>query len=68
MKAALFLIVVALPVTASAAERPTKAVRIDFLEALAPRDTTSSEEFRRQFESSVALGRELYRLQAINCG
>lgn len=67
MKAALIL-VAAIATTASAAERPTKAVRIDFLEALAPRDTTSSEEFRRQFDSSVALGIKLTQESLKTCG
>ncbi|MEN9723350.1 MAG: hypothetical protein RJB38_1336 [Pseudomonadota bacterium] len=53
---------------ANAAPKVPATVRLDFLEALAPRDTTSSEEFRRQFESSVALGVKLTEANLKECG
>jgi len=58
----------AVTLEATAAPKPLTAVRLDFLEALAPRDTTSSEEFRRQFESSVALGIKLTESDLRACG
>ncbi len=67
MKRAVFLLV-AMPILASAAEKELTTVRVDFLEALAPRDTTSSEEFRRQFESSIAQGLKLTESSLAACG
>lgn len=45
-----------------------KIVRVDFLEALAPRDTTSSEHFRKAYESAIQLGVELSEKRLSMCG
>lgn len=62
------LALIAFALEAHASPKSLTTVRLDFLEALAPRDTTSSEEFRRQFESSVALGIKLTESDMKKCG
>lgn len=64
----LSIFLAALALDANASTKSLTSVRLEFLEALAPRDTTSSEEFRRQFESSVALGVQLTESDMKKCG
>lgn|GEM_PF-1254552 len=68
MKTHLLVIPLALAISPTSYARPLTPVRLDFLEALAPRDTTSSEEFRKQFESSVAQGVRLTATRLRTCG
>src|SRR4051812_39489981 len=43
-------------------------VSVYLLEALAPRDSTSSEVFRKEFESTVELSKKLINQQIGQCG
>ena len=58
------LLLISFPVFAKS---PTQ-VPITFIEALSPRDTTSSETFRAEFKSSVELGRSLTAASLKTCG
>ena len=53
--------------SASAHAAPIQ-VPVLFLEALAPRDTTSSERFRKEYESTIALGQNLTEKRVKECG
>ena len=65
----LILLPATLTLFAHAAEqKQPKIVSVYFLEALAPRDTTSSESFRKEFESSIALGLQLSNAELSKCG
>jgi len=44
------------------------AVRVDFVEALAPRDTTSSARYQQSYEGTIALGAELLGKKLKACG
>ncbi len=44
------------------------SVRISFIEALAPRDTTSSERFQKDFESTISLAKGHLSKRASACG
>jgi len=46
---------------------PTK-VQVAFVEALAPKDTTSSERFQKEYETSVALGKAQVEGELARCG
>jgi hypothetical protein len=46
---------------------PTK-VKIAFVEALAPKDTTSSERFQKEYETAVALGKAQVEEELARCG
>jgi hypothetical protein len=52
---------------ALAAPTPTK-VKIHFLEALAPKDTTSSERFQKEYESAISTGKTLVAKKLSACG
>ncbi|MDZ4661295.1 MAG: hypothetical protein SGJ18_06705 [Pseudomonadota bacterium] len=43
-------------------------VKISFMEALAPRDTTSSERFQKEYEYAVQTGKDLTREKLKSCG
>ncbi len=43
-------------------------VPVTFIEALAPRDSTSSEKFKADFENSIALGKSLNEARLKKCG
>lgn len=43
-------------------------VKISFMEALAPKDTTSSERFQKEYEYAVQTGKELTREKLKSCG
>jgi len=60
----LALLLISSPVLA----KPPTQVAISFIEALSPRDTTSSETFRAEFTSSVELGRNLTATSLRKCG
>jgi hypothetical protein len=55
-------------VATSAWAKPPIPVQVVFIEALSPRDTTSSETFRKEFESSVQLARSLTAKSMKKCG
>ena len=46
----------------------TKIVRVDFIEALAPKDTTSSERFQKDYEGAIQLGESLIAKKISGCG
>jgi hypothetical protein len=52
---------------ASASAGPVR-VPVTFMEALAPRDTTSSESFRKEYVASINLGQKLTRNKLASCG
>ena len=54
--------------TVAANAATLKPVRIDFIEALAPADTTSSERFEKDFEGAIHLGRKLLDKKLSSCG
>lgn len=43
-------------------------VKISFMEALAPKDTTSSERFQKEYEYAVQTGKDLTREKLKSCG
>lgn len=43
-------------------------VKISFMEALAPKDTTSSERFQKEYEYAVQSGKDLTREKLKDCG
>ncbi|MSP19807.1 MAG: hypothetical protein EXR74_09595 [Bdellovibrionales bacterium] len=43
-------------------------VPVTFVEALAPKDTTSSERFQKEYESAVAIGKTHSKNQLAKCG
>lgn len=43
-------------------------VKISFLEALAPKDTTSSERFQKEYEYAVQTGIDLTKKDLAKCG
>ncbi|MBC7429077.1 MAG: hypothetical protein H7336_10725 [Bacteriovorax sp.] len=43
-------------------------VKISFMEALAPKDTTSSERFQKEYEFAVLTGKDLTREKLKSCG
>jgi len=43
-------------------------VKISFLEALAPKDTTSSERFQKEYEFAVETGKDLTKEKLAKCG
>jgi hypothetical protein len=57
---------------ASFAAQPARTspikVPIAFVEALAPKDTTSSERFQKEYETAVALGKEQVAKELSQCG
>lgn len=57
-------LIVIFPFTASAAT----SVKVSIIEALAPRDTTSSERFQKEFESAAELGRQKLSKRLRSCG
>lgn len=48
-------------------KQPIK-VKISFMEALAPKDTTSSERFQKEYEYAVQTGKDLTREKLKSCG
>ena len=53
--------------TRAFAEAPKK-VQIDFVETLAPRDTTSSERFQKEYEGAIDLSKSLLKPKLTKCG
>ena len=62
-----FLALILLSVHLASAETLTK-VRIDFVETLAPRDTTSSVRFQKEYESAINLGKSILKSKLSQCG
>ena len=48
--------------------KPLKKVKISFLEALAPKDTTSSERFQKDYVSAIEIGKRITRQRLSSCG
>ncbi|MEI8025282.1 MAG: hypothetical protein WCI18_02935 [Pseudomonadota bacterium] len=48
-------------------QTPTK-VKLVFIEALDPKDTTSSQRFQQEYESAIAKGKELTAQRLSSCG
>lgn len=53
---------------AQAKTKPLIPVKISFMEALAPKDTTSSERFQKEYEFAVQSGKDLTREKLKSCG
>jgi hypothetical protein len=66
MKALLLSILSSVSV-ASASTSPI-SVSVDFVEALAPRDTTSSERFQREYENAISVAKTLTEQRLKDCG
>lgn len=47
---------------------PKIPVRVDFIEALAPRDTTSSVRYQQSYEGTIAVAKELLGNKLESCG
>lgn len=62
-----FLLLFHLSATSAATKTITR-VQISFMEALAPRDTTSSERFQKEYEYAVQTGKDLTREKLKSCG
>ena len=45
-----------------------KSVKIDFIEALSPKDTTSSERFQKDFEGAISTSKSLLAPRLEKCG
>lgn len=43
-------------------------VKVSFLEALAPRDTTSSERFQKEYDFAIQTGKDLTKSELAKCG
>ena len=43
-------------------------VKVSFLEALAPKDTTSSQRFQKEYELAIQTGKDLSKLKLEKCG
>ncbi len=54
--------------TARAEITPLVPVKVSFMEALAPKDTTSSERFQKEYEYAVQTGKDLTREKLKACG
>ncbi len=52
----------------TALAEPLKKVRIDFVESLAPRDTTSSVRFQQDYEGAIELGKSILKSKLSKCG
>jgi hypothetical protein len=67
-----FVIPVVLALSASAFAEKAPAtkipVRLDFIEALAPRDTTSSERFQRDYVHAIETAKKLTEKRLASCG
>jgi len=48
--------------------KPLVKVKISFLEALAPKDTTSSERFQKDYVSAIDLGKRITQQKLSSCG
>ena len=53
---------------ASTVSKKLMPVSITFMEALAPKDTTSSERFQKEYEFSIQTGKDLTKQTLSNCG
>lgn len=55
--------------TAYAVDKPNLIpVKISFLEALAPKDTTSSERFQKEYDFAIQTGKDLTKTKLSKCG
>lgn len=45
-----------------------KSVRVDFIEALSLKDTTSSERFQKDYQDAIQLGKNLIAAKVAKCG
>lgn len=64
-----FFIIFILVKTSYATEKQNLIpVKISFLEALAPKDTTSSERFQKEYNFAVQTGKELTKTRLSKCG
>ncbi len=64
----IFFTLVVLPILASTQEKTLLPVKISFMEALAPKDTTSSERFQKEYEFAIQSGIDLTREKLKVCG
>ena len=55
------LVILALPVFAETPATNLTTVKISFIEALDPKDTTSSQRFQEEYERAIDTGRDLVR-------
>lgn len=64
-----FFIIFILVKTSYASERQNLIpVKISFLEALAPKDTTSSERFQKEYDFAIQTGKDLTKAKLSKCG
>ncbi len=55
-------------ITSQASAGPLTEVKIDFIEALAPRDTTSSDRFQEDYEKAIQSGKRHLEEKLARCG
>lgn len=64
-----FFVIMAFVQTSVAVEKPNLIpVKISFLEALAPKDTTSSERFQKEYDFAIQTGKDLTKAKLSKCG
>jgi hypothetical protein len=62
------LIGLALPVFAESPSTNLTTVKVSFIEALDPKDTTSSQRFQEEYERAIDTGRDLTEKSLASCG
>lgn len=62
------ILILAIELIASSARAAQIKVPITFIEALSPKDTTSSERFQKEYETAVAIGKKQSAEQLAKCG
>lgn len=68
MKSLVLLFVFITAQTSFASAKKLIPIKIFFLEALAPKDTTSSERFQKEYDFAVQTGKELTKKKLNDCG
>lgn len=65
--AAAIILQIGIALSQSALAAPVK-VQVAFVEALAPKDTTSSERFQKEYEAAVTIGKSHSQAELSKCG
>jgi len=68
MKLLIILITIIIAELSHAESKSLIQVKVSFMEALAPKDTTSSDRFQKEYEFAVQSGKDLTREKLKNCG
>lgn len=68
MKLITIIISLVLSIITHAEVKSLMPVKVSFMEALAPKDTTSSDRFQKEYEYAIQTGKELTREKIKKCG